>query len=56
MKKDYTEDDIYQDDVTWSVDDKDYLDIDKEKREKENEDDETEYDYYLVGKKREQQH
>jgi len=52
MKKDYTEEDIYERDVTWTVDDKDYLDIDKEKREKENEDDETEYDYYLVGEKR----
>lgn len=52
MKKNYSKDDIYESDVTWSVENGDYLDIDKEKREKVNKEDETEYDYYLVGEKK----
>ena len=52
LRKNYTEENIHERDVTWTVDDKDYLDIDKEKRENDNEKDETEYDYYLIGEKK----
>jgi uncharacterized protein YjdB len=52
LEKGYIESNIFEKDVTWTVDNKNYLDIKKEKREKDNEDDETEYDYYLVGKER----
>lgn len=49
LRKDYTDDDIYERGVDWDIEDDDLLDIDREARTKENEDDETEYDYYLVG-------
>ncbi len=52
MKKDYTVNDIYENEVTWSVGSGDYIEVKKEKRDKVNEEDETEYDYYLIGEKK----
>jgi uncharacterized protein YjdB len=52
LKKDYSVPDIYEKEVTWVIDDKEYLKIDKEKRETVNDSDKTVYDYYLVGKEK----
>lgn len=46
LKSGYTEEDIHQKDVTWSVEDKDILKVDKKKN------DDGEYEYWLVGKEK----
>lgn len=47
LKSKYSQDDIHEKGVTWTVDDKKYLDIKKVKNEETEED-----EYFIIGKKR----